>query len=61
MNWKAIEQAILDYVKDRHEIEVSQTVGGDECIVDPSNRERWLINISELARAIERAVTVRVD
>lgn len=61
MNWIVIERAILEWTKDHHvvpEDNVVKKVQGDT-IVDSLRFNN--VNISELARAIERAVVVRVD
>ena len=56
MNWKAIEKAIRRYAKD-HEIETYYDQPHGDMV---ANVDRT-VNISELARAIDKAITVKVD
>jgi len=55
MNWREIEQAIRAYAMD-HDADLGATPKGDVIV-----HVREPVNISELARAIERAVTVKGD
>ena len=56
MNWKAIEQAILAYANHRIKMTMVPDGSGDTIV-----EVRQDVNISELARAIDKAITVKVD
>jgi hypothetical protein len=57
MNWRKIEQAILTYASAMGIREDHIDRSPDDTTIDI----RAPVNISELARAIDKAITVRVD